>query len=56
VQRERDEILGATSSDIRGFAELVAAVLKQENLCVVGNENAIRENAELFGSIEKLYA
>jgi hypothetical protein len=56
VQRERDEILGATSSDIRGFAELVAAVLKQENLCVVGNENAIRENAELFGAIEKLYA
>jgi hypothetical protein len=56
VQRERDEILGATSADIRSFAELAEAVLAQQNLCVVGNENMIREEADLFMSIEKLYA
>jgi hypothetical protein len=56
VQKERDEILYATSDDIRGFAGMIEAVLAQQNLCVVGNENTIRDEAGLFGSIEKLYA
>jgi hypothetical protein len=56
VQRERDEILYATSDDIRSFAGMVEAVLAQQNLCVVGNENTIRDEAGLFGAIEKLYA
>jgi Zn-dependent M16 (insulinase) family peptidase len=56
VQRERDEILSAQASDIQGFADMVQAVLEQQNICVVGNENRIREAAGMFGKIEKLYA
>jgi hypothetical protein len=56
VQKERDEILYATSDDIRNFAGMIEAVLAQQNLCVVGNENTIRNEAGLFGVIEKLYA
>jgi hypothetical protein len=35
---------------------MIEAVLAQQNLCVVGNENTIRDEAGLFGAIEKLYA
>jgi hypothetical protein len=34
---------------------MVQAVLDQQNICVVGNENRIREAAGMFGKIEKLY-
>jgi hypothetical protein len=56
VQRERDEILSAQASDIQKFADMVQAVLDQQNICVVGNENRIREAAGMFGKIEKLYS
>jgi Zn-dependent M16 (insulinase) family peptidase len=56
VQRERDEILAVTAEDIRGLAGCIGAVLDQKNLCVVGNENTIRESSGLFDRIEKLYA
>ncbi|MCM1282072.1 MAG: insulinase family protein [Muribaculaceae bacterium] len=54
IQRERDEILSATPEDIRRLADLIAAVLEDACLCVIGNENAIREEADMFGEIRGL--
>ncbi|MCM1105625.1 MAG: insulinase family protein [Blautia sp.] len=54
IQRERDEILSATPEDIRGLADLIAAVLKDACLCVIGNENAIKAEADMFGEIRGL--
>lgn len=54
IQKERDEILHATPEDIRALAELIASVISDECLCVIGNENAIRAESALFASIQTL--
>ncbi len=54
IQRERDEILHATPVDIRNLADLIAAVLEDDSLCVIGNENAIRAESGLFDSVQTL--
>ena len=54
IQKERDEILNAKPEDIRRLADLVEAVLKKDSVCVIGNENMIKESAGLFENVEKL--
>lgn len=54
IQRERDEILHATPEDIRNLADLIASVLEDDSLCVIGNENAIRAESGLFDSVQTL--
>lgn len=54
IQKERNEILNAQPEDIRRLADLVEAVLKKDSICVIGNENMIRESAGLFENVEKL--
>ena len=48
VQRERDEILAAREEDIRDCAEMVEAILSEDRICVLGNEEKVKENQELF--------
>lgn len=54
IQKERNEILNAQPKDIRRLADLVEAVLKKDSICVIGNENMIKESAGLFENVEKL--
>lgn len=54
VQKERDEILNATDEDIRALAPLIEAVLSDANFCVVGNENNIHNEKDMFLNIRKL--
>lgn len=54
IQKERNEILNAQPEDIRRLADLVEAVLKKDSICVIGNENIIKESAGLFENVEKL--
>jgi hypothetical protein len=55
VQKERDEVLNATVQDIRNLAGPVEAILSCDALCVIGNENMIKDAAGMFDTIEKLY-
>ena len=55
LQKERDEILNAQPQDIQKLADLIEAILKKDSICVIGNENMIKDSAELFENIEKLY-
>jgi hypothetical protein len=55
LQKERDEVLNATVQDIRNLAEPVEAILSCNALCVIGNENMIKDAAGMFDTIEKLY-
>lgn len=55
IQKERDQILKASPEDIRSLADLIESVLKEDNLCVIGNENMIRNASGMFDEIEKLY-
>lgn len=54
IQKERNEILNAQPENIRKLADLVEAVLKKDSICVIGNENMIKESAGLFENVEKL--
>lgn len=54
IQKERNEILNAQPENIRRLADLVEAVLKKDSICVIGNENMIKESAGLFENVEKL--
>lgn len=54
IQKERNEILNAQPEDIRRLADLVEAVLMKDSICVIGNENIIKESAGLFENVEKL--
>jgi Zn-dependent M16 (insulinase) family peptidase len=51
LQKERDEILGTTVEDLKGFAKMVEQVMAQNVLCVVGNEKKIEEQKDLFKNI-----
>ena len=54
IQKERDQILYATQEDIRALADMIEAVLSDGNFCVLGNENAIRKEENMFMSIRNL--
>ncbi|NLL76407.1 MAG: insulinase family protein [Clostridiales bacterium] len=55
VQRERDELLSTTAETIRGLADYVRAFMREDCLCVVGNEEKIKENKNMFMHIEPLF-
>ena len=50
-QKTRDEILATCQEDIRALAAVVDACMKENILCVFGNEEKLKENAGLFGSL-----
>ncbi len=50
-QRSRDQILSTGQEDIRALADLVDACMKQNCLCVFGNEEMLKEKKQLFGSL-----
>lgn len=55
LQKERDEVLRAESEDIRALAPMIAAILKGQNLCVIGNEETLRSEEEMFMELKDLY-
>lgn len=55
VQKERDELLHVTPEILHGLSAQVAAFMKQGNVCVVGNGEKIRENKQIFKTMEQLF-
>ncbi len=54
VQKERDQILAATQEDIRTSADMVEAILSADKICVLGNEEKVKENCSLFDVIDTI--
>lgn len=54
IQKERDQVLGADAQDIRNLKELIASVLSDGNLCVIGNEEALMAEKEMFLHLQNL--
>lgn len=54
AQKLRDEVLSCDVSTIRSLAGHIKAVMKENAVCVVGAEEKILENKELFSKIEDL--
>lgn len=55
MAKEREEVLNATQEDIRKLAPLVKAVLATGSLCVIGNEDRITADKDLFGETKNLF-
>jgi Zn-dependent M16 (insulinase) family peptidase len=55
MQAYRDQILSATTEDIRSLEPLVRDALAQEHFCVVGNEDVLDASKEMFDVLEDLY-
>lgn len=54
VQQERDELLATDAGTIRKLAAYIRAFMEDGCLCVVGNEEKIKRQEALFGSVEYL--
>ncbi len=50
-QKSREQILSARQKDIRALADTVEDCMKENNLCVFGNEATLKENKDCFGSL-----
>ncbi|MFH1160779.1 MAG: insulinase family protein [bacterium] len=48
LQQDRNAVLSATVNDIRAYAPLTEAILKQDYLCVYGNADKIQQDKKLF--------
>lgn len=55
LQQERDEVLNVTCEQLREVADLLRSVMKQDNVCVIGNENKLEKNKELFNELKHLF-
>ena len=51
IREERNQILDATQEDIRALYRVVEAVLAAKQICVIGSEEKIEEDKEMFETI-----
>ena len=51
IREERNQILDAGQDDIRALARVVEAMMKAEQICVIGSEEKIEENRDMFDNV-----
>ena len=51
---EKKQMIDATEQDIKNIRPIVESILKQNNICVVGNEKKIEESTNIFKTKEML--
>ncbi len=54
LQRERTEVLSTNVERVRQMAPVAKAIMDCNHICVIGNEEKIEENKELFYEIKSL--
>ncbi|MCD8323623.1 MAG: insulinase family protein [Clostridiales bacterium] len=54
LQQEREEVLAADQESIRALADLFDAALADPSVCVIGNEEKLKEESEIFDNLEVL--
>lgn len=54
LQKERDQVLNASAADIRALKGLIQSVLEDEDICVIGNEETLKNEKEMFLQLENL--
>jgi Zn-dependent M16 (insulinase) family peptidase len=55
ILEERNQILDATQEDIRNLADIVEAVLNCNQFCVIGSEEKIEEQKDMFLEVKHLF-
>jgi Zn-dependent M16 (insulinase) family peptidase len=51
IKKERLQILEAGQEDIRKLADVVEAVMKAGQICVIGSEEKIEEAKDMFKNV-----
>lgn len=54
LEEEKKQVLKVQPSDIRGLGKYLRAAMEDPCLCVVGNDQKLRSEKELFKSVQKL--
>lgn len=54
LQKERDQVLQCDLEDLKELAPVMRKIVDADNLCVIGNEEHIEAEEELFDKIEPL--
>ncbi|MDZ4992872.1 insulinase family protein [Clostridium perfringens] len=54
LQKEREEIINADVEKIKSFTPMIKELMQEEFICVLGNEEKIKENRSLFNNIKKV--
>lgn len=54
IQKERDQVIHATQEDIRNLKDMIASVLDEKNLCVIGNEETLQAHEDMFDNLKHL--
>ena len=54
MARERQEVLEAQPEDIRNLAGIVDAMMKQNRICVLGSEEKLEQEKNMFGQLRHL--
>ncbi|MBZ9637285.1 insulinase family protein [Clostridium sp. FP1] len=54
-QMERDEVLSTKSEDIKSFKSLLDDIIKENCFCVLGNENKLKDNKDIFTSLVNVF-
>lgn len=55
LEKERLQVLETNQEKIRSLADIVAAIVEENHICVVGNEDKIEAEKELFGETVNLF-
>ncbi|MCH3966015.1 MAG: insulinase family protein [Clostridium sp.] len=55
LQREREEILRTTVENVKKLAPVVSEIMKQNYLCVLGNEQKIKDSENIFSTTFNLF-
>ncbi len=55
IQKERMDVLNAEQEDIRKLSAVVEALLSADQLCVIGSEEKIEAQKEMFGEVKTLF-
>lgn len=54
IQKERDQVITASDADIRNLKPLIQSVLQDGDFCVIGNEETLQSEKELFLELKNL--
>ncbi|MCC5427068.1 insulinase family protein, partial [Clostridium botulinum] len=54
-QREREDILSTNKETIKAFSDVINDIMKENYICVIGNEDKIKENKDRFNNIINLF-
>ncbi len=53
-QKERDQVLATTATDLREFSALLRKAMGQDHICALAGEEKLQEDRKLFKTVIRL--